>query len=61
MVTYVKSMTKANPPEFEFKGLSSDTKPTDEIDGVKIGNGSSFFEMDTQNVKFYDISTQTWV
>lgn len=46
---------------FEFKGLSSDTKPTGTWDGTEIKNGSSFFEMDTQDVKFYDESSNVWV
>lgn len=43
----------------ELRGLSTDTKPT-EIDGKKIGNGSVFIEIDTQNLYFYDLASQTW-
>ena len=46
---------------FKFLGLSTDTKPTEEYEGIKILNSSSFFEMDTQKVKFYDESTTDWV
>lgn len=46
--------------DIELRGLSSDTKPT-EWNGKPIGNGSSFFEIDTQEVKFFDASSQTWV
>lgn len=44
-----------------FKGLSTDTKPTLEFEGLEIKNGSSFFEMDTQDVYFYDGGTNTWL
>ncbi len=44
-----------------FKGLSKDTKPTQEWEGCKILNSSSFFEMDTFKVNFYDESTDTWI
>lgn len=32
---------------YEFRGLSTDTKP---VDATKISNGSIFFEMDTAKV-----------
>lgn len=47
--------------ELSFKGLSTDTKPTVEYDSLKITNGSTFFEMDTQEVFFYDGDTDTWL
>lgn len=48
-------------PVISFKGLSTDNKPTGTFMGMTIGNGSSFFEMDTQAVKFYDGGTDTWI
>lgn len=47
--------------KFELNGLSTDTKPTGTFAGKPIANGSTFFEMDTQNVKFYDAENNTWV
>lgn len=44
-----------------FKGLSTDTKPTQTFNGLDIKNGSSFFEMDTQDVYFYDGGTDSWL
>lgn len=44
-----------------FKGLSTDTKPTVKFEDVQITNGSSFFEMDTQDCYFYDGGTDTWL
>lgn len=43
----------------DLRGLSTDTKPT-EIDGKKVGNGTAFIEIDTQNIFFYDLNTKTW-
>lgn len=69
MVSYDRSAVNATMEElddgakrakFPFEGLSTDTKPTDEEDGVKIKNGSSFFELDTQDVKFYDEENGEW-
>ncbi len=46
---------------FSFTGKSSDTKPTGEWEGTTIKNGSSFFEMDTQDVVFYDGDSENWL
>lgn len=46
---------------FGFKGLQADTKPTGTWEGTIIRNGSSFFEMDTQEVYFYDGDAKTWL
>ena len=50
-----------NAVKFELSGLSTDAKPTGTFAGKTIANGSSFFEMDTQNVKFYDAENDVWV
>lgn len=50
MITAVGSNT------YEFRGLSTDTKPTDD----RIGNGSLFFEMDTLKIYYFDGATKTW-
>ena len=39
----------------ELAGLSTDTKPTD-----GLATGSSFLEVDTSDVYFYDEVGQTW-
>jgi len=46
---------------FSFKGLSTDTKPTGEYMGKTIANGSTFFEMDTMKVVFYDGDSEAWL
>ncbi len=58
MITLDKS--DVNEP-LSFKGLSTDTKPTENYGSLKILNGSSFFEMDTQEVYFYDGATDSWL
>lgn len=57
MVTLTKN-TQEN--TFSFKGLSTDTKPTDKFQGLEIPNGSSFLEIDTQNMVFYDAENKSW-
>lgn len=58
MITLDKS--DLNEP-LSFKGLSTDTKPTTKYGSIPILNGSSFFEMDTQECYFYDGGTNTWL
>lgn len=58
MITLIKDDTTN---ELSFKGLSTDTKPTVKYDDLKIINGSTFFEMDTQQVFFYDGDTDDWL
>lgn len=43
----------------EFRGLSSDTKPT-QLDGETIANGSVFIEIDTGKIFFYDLENEQW-
>lgn len=57
MVTFTKN-TQEN--ILSFKGLSSDTKPVETFQGLEIPNGSSFLEIDTQNMVFYDAENKTW-
>lgn len=45
----------------EFFGLSTDTKPIDEVDDIKITNGSVFIEMDTKKIFMYDEENQAWL
>lgn len=41
---------------YDIAGLSADSKPVTE----DVGNGSSFIEMDTSKVYFYDEAGHTW-
>ena len=44
-----------NGQTYEFRGLSTDTKPVDTT------NGSIFFEMDTCKVFMFNGASKTWV
>lgn len=46
---------------FAFKGLSTDDKPTEKWEDTKILNSSTFFEMDTLKVSFYDGESDEWI
>lgn len=61
MITYGKKSQSQDAYLFEFNGLSSDTKPTQTYDGAPIANGSTFMEMDTKTLYFYDAENDTWV
>jgi len=43
----------------EFRGLSTDDKPTNLDDG-EIENGSVFIEIDTGNIYMYDLENEEW-
>lgn len=52
--------SNTNRPLSEIVGLSTDTKPTDSIEGIKIQNGSSFRELDTGKKFLFDAENTTW-
>lgn len=58
MITLVKDDTTK---ELSLKGKSTDTKPTGSFEGLPLTNGSTFFEMDTQEVYFYDEDGSDWL
>lgn len=43
----------------ELRGLSTDEKPTT-YDELKIANGSTFIEIDTGKIFFYDLENELW-
>lgn len=45
---------------YDFMGLSTDEKPTLE-DHPEMTNGSSFFEMNTKKIYFWDAENEQWV
>lgn len=61
MITYDVEKQIGNEAKLAFQGLSTDTKPTVIHDGYQLMNGSSFFEMDNQDVYFYDKATDSWL
>lgn len=45
----------------ELVGLSTDAKPIKKYNGTTIRNGSSFFEIDTGELYFYDAENNEWI
>lgn len=43
----------------ELRGLSTDEKPT-EVANKKVDNGSTFIEIDTGKIYFYDLENEQW-
>lgn len=47
--------TSNNDKEIELRGLSTDTKPTNDI-----ANGTTFIEIDTGKIYLYDAENELW-
>ena len=60
MVTLSKYGAKYNRNILFLEGLSTDTKPTDEFDGLSIQNGSEYTEVDTGKKFLFDYDNATW-
>lgn len=45
----------------DLVGLSTDTKPTDIVDGKPVKNGSTFIEMDTGHVYWFNADAGSWI
>ena len=48
-------ITSVNDKTYDLRGLSTDKKPTEKW----VGNGSTFFEIDTGKVFMFDASAET--
>lgn len=61
MVTVNKViMRKSESALYDFYGLSTDSKPND-WEGLKLENGSSFFEMDLGAIYMWDSEHKIWI
>lgn len=60
MITVTDVKGTANGGLFSLMGKSLDTKPTDKLLGMAIDNGSSFFEIDTHKIYFFDFDAKEW-
>jgi hypothetical protein len=60
MITVDSKVKSEDGWQIDFNGLSTDTKPTEKYGEYDIANGSSFFELDTQQIHFYDADSNTW-
>lgn len=61
MVSLIKIGNRFNSSTLSIIGLSTDPKPIDEIDGLRIQNGSEYTEIDTGKQYVFNGSTKTWV
>lgn len=56
MITmYRKEGATYDKQEVEYRGLSTDTKPTENIE-----NGTIFIEIDTGKIYMYDLENEEW-
>ena len=57
MITITKTevIDNNNLKTAEYRGLSTDEKPTE-----NVGNGSTFIEIDTGAIFFYDLDNEEW-
>ena len=60
MVTLSKYGAKYNRNILFLEGLSTDTKPTGEFDGLSIQNGSEYTEVDTGKKFLFDYDNAIW-
>lgn len=60
MITFTGTPKTANTSVYDFKGLSTDDKPTLE-DFPNMENGSTFLEMDTKHLSYWDAEHEEWV
>lgn len=61
MITYEVQHINKMRAKFSFTGKSTDTKPVGNHEGVKIANGSTFLEVDTHQIMFYDEEGNEWL
>jgi len=59
-ITMAKIGEHTNAPVLELRGLSSDIKPTDFVDGAQVINGSVFIEIDTGKGFLFDEQNKKW-
>ena len=60
MVTFTGVSKTNSDYQYDFEGLSTDEKPT-LADYPNMKNGSSFFELDTKKIYFWDATNEIWV
>lgn len=60
MVTLNKIGNNPNTNYMTIYGLSTDIKPVDVFEDIRIANGSVFIEMDTDKKFYYDAENSAW-
>lgn len=53
-ISNIKNVDGTKDIDFDFKGLSTDTKPVGEFGGKEIAINSLFLELDTGDFYYYD-------
>lgn len=62
MITLYKSLTADDRSEvMELRGLSTDAKPTQTFKGFTVGNGSTFYEINTGKLFMFNADAGTWI
>lgn len=60
MITLNKYGDKCNRVWMELYGLSTDEKPIEKFEGAYIGNASTLYIMDKQEMWIYSEENHTW-
>ena len=60
MITYTGVSKTETKDQYDFMGLSTDEKPTLE-EFPDMRNGSSYMEIDTKKLYFWDAENEQWV
>lgn len=60
MVTLTQYGNTISNKVLAIDGLSTDVKPTESVDNARIGNGSTFYEMDTKKCFKFDEENKDW-
>ena len=60
MITFNGTPKSNSDNDYDFMGLSTDEKPS-ATDFPNMRNGSTFMEMDTKQMFFWDAENQDWV
>ena len=59
MITIASNVTDRETPLLLY-GFSTDEKPVDTFQGIKITNGSALIEIDTKKVYLYSVEHWAW-
>lgn len=59
MVNWIRTVDKMN--RWELEALSTDVLPVVDAFGDRLGDGSSVFLTDTQELKVFEYESATWI
>lgn len=62
MITIIKIVTAPTGENvIEMRGLSTDTKPINKIKGYKVGNSSTYYEINTGKLYMFNGTSSVWI